>query len=933
MQNLSTALKAVSYLPPSAMWGHAARRLRNILVPRAPGLYRARLRRQADRLPRFCVSEPVLGPCAVTAAFFRAKHAKNAESCLRGKFTFLNKTIDFGGLQTVDWFVEGDEGNHQLWRANLGFMGYLSAAAERDPEAALVAGAVLAEAFMKVADFSDGGQFTELWHPYGTSQRCLALATTLSIVPAALRETENWRALEAFLRFNVAFVMANLETELGLNHLERNLSAIALYVLGAAEIHPRASRLLRRHVPPVIKTSLGADGVQLERSAMYQALTIQSLRIFQALPFWTASEQGQIETALPAAQKALAALTLGDDQPVMFNDAWMGETPPTHQIVPDDPPGFTVLPDGGYVRLTDRDAVVVFDAGPIGVDSNPGHGHADFLAIEASVGEWRLIVDPGTYSYTIGPDGGAIRHASRSWAAHNGPAFLDGRPVEFRGSFKVGRRASARLEEAMIEAGEQSAAGSLSFDDFHVERRLRLATGRLDIEDRWALGTGPRRTRFLIPAEWRLKQSPGRLHLEREGVEVLVSWPAEVGLEVGSAQWSPSYNVMAPAHELLFRPSSNSAQITIAWDRKGRSKPLATETRRSTAAARRLESILAFPKRQAEGSALYNTLLYEAIERLGVPVFDYRRFFRRPPATSLFHFHWPDRVFGGLAKLHESIGALGVRRFRQTLTHYRESGRPVVWTVHNSQPHDFRTARYEQLYKEIAPQLTADVSGYIFLSGYSMDYFLRQYPQVSRDQCSVIPHMITPITAQATMADAPEELSGDNQYVSFYLTPGHIRRYKNIEASLALFDRIKSPGQLFVIAGPPTDAAYVEDLRAKFGGRPDVLILARILREPEMNWCYQNAIAVFSIRAAESNSGVLFSAISNRARVLVNAGPVTDELSSLIGPGWIVEAGEDGRDVQAALKQPPSAPPVIAWGDPIAVARAHLQFMENLVAR
>lgn len=930
LKNMATAVRAASYLSPQAMWGHAARRLRNKTVRFASKAYRDRLQARADALPRFSPGEAIRIPVQVTSTFFRAKHAKNAESCLSGRFTFLNKTVDFGSADAIDWSVQADDGNHQLWRANLGFMGYLCPAAERFPQAALALGAKLADSFLRIADFSEARHFEELWHPYGTSQRSLALASALSVVPAELRETDDWRRLEAFLRLNIAFIQQNLETELGLNHLERNLSALALYSLGAERRTPAIERLLRQAVPTLLRRELGHDGVQLERSAMYQALTIQSLRIFDALSFWSAGERRQISAALAAAEAALVALSLGDGQPVMFNDSWMGETPPARDIIDLQPPRFRALTDAGYVRLSDDQAVVVFDAGPIGVDSNPGHGHADFLAIEASIGEHRLIVDPGTYSYTIGSDGGAVRHETRSWTAHNGPAFSEATPVQFRGSFKVGRRAAARLDTAAMVGDDQVVAGSLTFAEAEVSRRLVLRpSGRLEIEDRWIRGPGERRTRMLVPAFWSLEQEPDGIVLRRDRHTVRITWAQDVEVDVGSSQFSRYYNVWEPAHELIFRPGGETASIVFAWkEAAAAERPAAPATAR--ASRRRVESIVAFPKRQALGSALYNALLYNAIEELGVTVHDYRRFFGAQTDGSVFHFHWPDRVFGGLGKLQERFGALGVKRFLKTLSDYRQVGRPVVWTVHNFLPHDFRNGAYAHLYDEIAPHLATDVDGFIFLSRYSLECFLEEHKGVSRDQCAVIPHMITPISDRAGETDEPPELADIRAGASFFLTPGHIRRYKSIETSIALFDRIKAPGQLFVIAGPPTDAGYDAELRAAFGARPDILIIDRMLWEHEMNWCYQNAHAVLSMRSADGNSGVLFSALSNGARVLVNPGPVSDEISGMVGEGWIIEVGPDLDRVAAALSSTPPAPPRVEWGDPMTVARAHLEFMERI---
>ena len=343
-----------------------------------------------------------------------------------------------------------------------------------------------------------------------------------------------------------------------------------------------------------------------------------------------------------------------------------------------------------------------------------------------------------------------------------------------------------------------------------------------------------------------------------------------------------------------------------------------------------LRSILAFPRSQSFGGALYNALLYDAIEALGTPAHEYRRFAGRQRDASLFHFHWPDRVFGGAAKVVDAMAAVGARRFLDTMKTFRDRERPVVWTAHNARPHDFRKPHHKALYEEIFAQFDTLVSGYIFLNRYSRDLFLTEHPNVSPEACVVIPHMITPITGRLPESCAPPELRARPDGAGFLLSPGHIRRYKNLEASIALFDRTKTAGQTFIIAGPAPDRAYADEIRAKIVGRNDILMIVRELSDTEINWCYQNADAVLSLRSPEGNSGVLFSALSNNARVITRPGPVTSEITQQVGPGWLVEVSEDDAQMAKAIQQKPTAPPRLQWCHPTVVAQQHLNFMNAL---
>lgn len=71
---------------------------------------------------------------------------------------------------------------------------------------------------------------------------------------------------------------------------------------------------------------------------------------------------------------------------------------------------------GGFYVLRNGDAVMVVDAGEVGMRGIGGHGHADVLSFDLWAAGAPLLVDSGTYTYTADPE---ARQAMRSTAAHN----------------------------------------------------------------------------------------------------------------------------------------------------------------------------------------------------------------------------------------------------------------------------------------------------------------------------------------------------------------------------------------------------------------------------------------------------------------------------------------------------------------------------------
>src|SRR5205823_9596629 len=78
--------------------------------------------------------------------------------------------------------------------------------------------------------------------------------------------------------------------------------------------------------------------------------------------------------------------------------------------------GSKPFPDGGFYVMRASDAVMVIDAGEIGMRGIGGHGHNDVLSFDLWGAGAPLLVDSGTYTYPADP---RARQALRSTAAHN----------------------------------------------------------------------------------------------------------------------------------------------------------------------------------------------------------------------------------------------------------------------------------------------------------------------------------------------------------------------------------------------------------------------------------------------------------------------------------------------------------------------------------
>ena len=116
-------------------------------------------------------------------------------------------------------------------------------------------------------------------------------------------------------------------------------------------------------------------------------------------------------------------------------------------LTPRPPMAHTRLfPDGGTVVLRDgwspRASVMTIDAGPHGV-MNGGHAHADALAFDLCVRGVAVLIDPGTFAYTVDP---TARDRFRHTASHNA-VTVDGQPSSVAaGPFSWVRTATTQVE-------------------------------------------------------------------------------------------------------------------------------------------------------------------------------------------------------------------------------------------------------------------------------------------------------------------------------------------------------------------------------------------------------------------------------------------------------------------------------------------------------
>jgi uncharacterized heparinase superfamily protein len=317
------------------------------------------------------------------------------------------------------------------------------------------------------------------WEPYPLSLRIVNWIKWLLGGAAPGAEVHENLAAQA------DYLSRSVEYHLLANHLFANAKALVFagaYFLDDGLLSQGLS-ILAKEIPEQILP----DGGHFERSPMYHSLVLEDVldlvnlrRVYPGLiPDWS--------WAGGLMQGWLAQMVHPDGQISFFNDAAFGVAAEPGEILDyarrlGVEPAAGRLGQSGYVRLENGDTVVLFDAGPIGPDYQPGHAHADTLSFELSHRGKRVLVKSGTSTY----ENNVARLSQRGTSAHN-TVCIDGQDSsEVWASFRVGRRA----RPLHLRTGQNWAeAAHDGYRPIIHRRRLELQEKVLVVTD-WIGGSG-----------------------------------------------------------------------------------------------------------------------------------------------------------------------------------------------------------------------------------------------------------------------------------------------------------------------------------------------------------------------------------------------------------------------------------------------------------
>jgi uncharacterized heparinase superfamily protein len=440
----------------------------------------------------------------------------------------------------VNWSAPGPGSAHQLMRMNLHYMEYLEHADD-----GLFSD--LVDQWIRSNPACQRGAWRDSWNSYALSLRVVVwmqqLATRRDRLDEALVHN-----MHTSLTEQLRFLEQNLETDLGGNHLIKNIKALvwaSSYFAGLPAERWRAKgvRLLQQE----LQAQILPDGMHYERSASYHCQVLADLlEIRHALGGYPLG--GALDEALSRMVAVVADLAHPDGKVALFNDSGLAMSYAPALLLDayehligrrPGPRGVFALPQAGYYGMRRQGTLFVADCGRIAPDDLPAHGHGDVLSFEWSVGGQRIIVDQGVFEYVAG----ARRQASRAAASHNTLCLQGADQADFFGGFRCGRRPGVEVRawqpgaEGFTLVGAHDGFAHLPGRPRHV-RRLDVSPRQVVIHDSIEGATDRRATiGFLLHPAVVAQAAENGLRLRRGDTRIEVS--ATLPLSIAPAVWWP----------------------------------------------------------------------------------------------------------------------------------------------------------------------------------------------------------------------------------------------------------------------------------------------------------------------------------------------------------------------------------------------------------
>jgi glycosyltransferase involved in cell wall biosynthesis len=282
----------------------------------------------------------------------------------------------------------------------------------------------------------------------------------------------------------------------------------------------------------------------------------------------------------------------------------------------------------------------------------------------------------------------------------------------------------------------------------------------------------------------------------------------------------------------------------------------------------------------------YFQLFADALERGGIEVLGLRSRKAILLRFDILHVHFP-AFFCHRRSVLASLFWTAI--FIATLFFLRLSGKRIVYSVHNIDPHP---SPYHREWI-VRPYITAFhnlCDSFVFLSRTSQDEFHSRFPDQRHKLCSFIAHPPYPTVLMdpARRRKAREALYPSDDCILVGIL-GAIKPYKGLRTISELPEILSNGKQVRVVVAGEVEAAFQTMAQRILNEFPTerLIRIDRPLSDTELDELIQCLDVVLLPYSAISNSGFALLALSNRARILASDLALFRELQESVGLPWV----------------------------------------------
>ena len=263
----------------------------------------------------------------------------------------------------------------------------------------------------------------------------------------------------------------------------------------------------------------------------------------------------------------------------------------------------------------------------------------------------------------------------------------------------------------------------------------------------------------------------------------------------------------------------------------------------------------------------YQRLLYDALGARGVRLADDGRFklgwlWEAKDRVGILHFHWPEGYYRhqeGPQRLRGSLSWIRLGLFSVRLGAARLLGYRIVWTVHQTRPHESEHPRHDRLGVRA---LSGAAEILLVHDPATADRVRAELPGAA-GKLAVVPHgSYIGVYPSGRGRDEVRRELGIPADAFVFLCFGHVRAYKDLGLLLEAFDEIEGNDLVLVVAGLPLDQQSADEARSRATRDHRVRLLLRFIPDDGVAELFEASDVAVLPRSDGGTSGALILALS-----------------------------------------------------------------------